>query len=89
MTPETALGQLANGLYLALLLGAPLLLAVLVTGVVVGILQAATSINEPTVAFVAKVVALVATLALAGNFLLGRLVSFTTELFQQIPHLIG
>jgi len=56
---------------------------------VVGILQAAPSINGPTLAFVAKVAALVATLALTGPFLLGRLVSFTTELFQQIPHLIG
>lgn len=74
---------------MALLLAMPLLLAVLATGVVVGILQAATSINEPTVAFVAKVIALVAVVALTGNFLLGRLVSFTTELFQQIPHLIG
>ncbi|MFN3704047.1 flagellar biosynthetic protein FliQ [Thermomonas sp.] len=89
MSPEVALSQLASGLYLALLLGAPLLLAVLVTGVVVGILQAATSINEPTVAFVAKVGALVVTLALTGHFLMGRLVSFTTELFRQIPHLIG
>ena len=89
MSPETALTQLAQGLYMVLLLAMPLLLAVLATGVVVGILQAATSINEPTVAFVAKVIALVAVVALMGNFLLGRLVSFTTELFQQIPHLIG
>ncbi|WP_374249604.1 flagellar biosynthetic protein FliQ [Thermomonas sp.] len=89
MTPEVALSQISQGLYLAMLLGAPLLLAVLATGVVVGILQAATSINEPTVAFVCKVGALVAALSLTGNYLLGRLVSFTTELFHQIPHLIG
>lgn len=89
MTPELALSQIAQGLQLALLLGAPPLLAVLGMGVVVGILQAATSINEPTVAFVCKVVALVATLALTGHFLLGRLVSFTTELFHQIPNLVG
>jgi flagellar biosynthetic protein FliQ len=89
MTPEMALEQIAQGLRLALLLGAPLLLSVLVTGVVVGILQAATSINEPTVAFVFKVGALVLTLALMGHFLLGQLVSFTTQLFRQIPHLIG
>lgn len=89
MTPETALTEIARGLQMALLLGAPLLLAVLVVGVVVGVLQAATQINEPTIAFVAKAVALVATLALVGHFLLGRLVAFTTELFQRIPHLIG
>lgn len=40
-------------------------------------------------AFVCKVAALVATLTLTGHFLLGKLVSFTAELFQQIPHLIG
>ena len=89
MTPETALTEIARGLQMALLLGAPLLLAVLVVGVVVGVLQAATQINEPTIAFVAKAVALVATLALVGHFLVGRLVAFTTELFQRIPHLIG
>jgi flagellar biosynthetic protein FliQ len=89
MTPETALAEIARGLQLALTLGAPPLLAVLAVGVVVGILQAATQINEPTIAFVVKAVTLVATLALTGHFLLGRLVSFTIDLFQRIPQLIG
>ncbi|QSX77600.1 flagellar biosynthetic protein FliQ [Agrilutibacter solisilvae] len=89
MTPEVALGEIARGLQLALTLGAPPLLAVLAVGVIVGILQAATQINEPTIAFVVKAITLIATLALTGHFLLGRLVSFTAELFQRIPHLIG
>lgn len=89
MTPETALGEIAGGLQMALLLGAPPLLAVLAVGVVVGILQAATQINEPTIAFVVKAITLMATLALTGHFLMGRLVSFTTDLFHRIPHLIG
>ena len=89
MTPETAMSEIAGGLQLALLLAAPLLLAVLASGVVVGILQAATQINEPTIAFVAKAITLVAMLGLTGHFLLGRLVSFTTDLFHRIPHLIG
>ena len=89
MTPEVALTEISRGLQLALLLGAPPLLAVLIMGVVVGVLQAATQINEPTIAFVVKAVALAATLAITGHFLLGRLVSFTTDLFQRIPHLIG
>jgi flagellar biosynthetic protein FliQ len=89
MTPELALAEIARGLQLALTLGAPPLLAVLAVGVVVGILQAATQINEPTIAFVVKAVTLVATLALTGHFLLGRLVSFTIDLFQRIPQLIG
>ena len=89
MTPETALSEIAGGLQLALLLATPMLLAVLLAGVVVGVLQAATQINEPTIAFVVKAVTLIATLALTGHFLLGRLVSFTTDLFHRIPHLIG
>jgi flagellar biosynthesis protein FliQ len=89
MTPEIALAEIARGLQLALTLGAPPLLAVLSVGVVVGILQAATQINEPTIAFVVKAITLIATLALTGHFLLGRLVSFTIDLFQRIPQLIG
>ncbi|MFC5568968.1 flagellar biosynthetic protein FliQ [Lysobacter yangpyeongensis] len=89
MTPEIALDEIANGLQLALMLGAPPLLAVLAIGVLVGIVQAATQINEPTIAFVFKALTLVVTLGLTGHFLLGRLVSFTTDLFQRIPQLIG
>ena len=89
MTPEIALTEISRGLQMALLLGGPMLLAVLVFGVMVGVLQAATQINEPTIAFVVKAVALVATLALTGHFLLGKMVAFTIDLFQRIPHLIG
>ena len=89
MTPETALTEIGRGLQMALLLATPPLLAVLLIGVVVGIVQAATQLNEPTIAFVAKAIALAATLALTGHFLLGKLVSFTIDLFQRIPHLIG
>ena len=89
MTPEVALTEIGRGLQMALLLGAPPLLAVLVIGVMVGVIQAATQINEQTIAFEATAIALVAVLALTGHFLLGRLVSFTIDLFQRIPHLIG
>ncbi|MGO4220290.1 flagellar biosynthetic protein FliQ [Lysobacter sp. TAF61] len=89
MSPEVALGEIARGLQMAMLLGAPPLLAVLTIGVVVGVLQAATQINEPTIAFVVKAITLIATLALTGHFLLGRMVAFTIDLFHRIPQLIG
>jgi flagellar biosynthesis protein FliQ len=89
MTPETAMTEIARGLEMALVLGAPPLLAVLGVGVVVGVVQAATQINEQTIPFVVKSIALVATIGLLGHMLLGRLVGFTTELYQRIPHLIG
>jgi len=89
MTPETAMTEIGRGLAMALVLGAPPLLAVLGVGVVVGVIQAATQINEQTIGFVVKAIALTATIALMGHFLLGRLVSFTADLFGRIPQLIG
>jgi flagellar biosynthetic protein FliQ len=89
MTPEVAMTEIARGLQMALVLGAPPLLAVLGVGVVVGVIQAATQINEQTIGFVVKAMALVATIGLLGHFLLGQLVSFTQDLFQRIPHLVG
>ncbi|MBB3344446.1 flagellar biosynthetic protein FliQ [Luteimonas sp. S4-F44] len=89
MTPELALTELRRGLEVALWVGGPLLATVLVVGVVVGVLQAATQINEPTIAFVAKAVALTAALFALGAFLIGYLVDYTTTLFHSIPHLIG
>ncbi len=89
MTPETAITELSRGLELALLVGGPLLVVVLVVGVAVGLLHAATQVNEPTVAFVAKAVAMVVALAAMGGFLLGQMVEFTIALFQRIPSLVG
>jgi len=89
MTPETALGEISRGLQMALTLGGPALIAVLVVGVAVGVMQAATPVNEPTIQFVVKALGLVVVLATTGHFLLGRLVAFTIDLFHRIPHLIG
>jgi len=89
MTVELALTELRGALMVALWTAGPLLLAVLVVGVVVGILQAATQINEPTIAFIAKAIALTASLFALGHLLIGQLLEFTTALFARIPHLIG
>lgn len=89
MTPETAITELRAGLELALMVGGPLLLAVLAVGVVVGLLQAATQVNEPTVAFVAKAIAMVVALAAMGSLLIGMLVDYTIALFQRIPQIVG
>jgi len=89
VTPELALTELRRGLEVALWVGGPLLVAVLVVGVVVGIVQAATQLNEPTIAFIAKAAALTAALFATGSFLLAYLVDYTIALFQRIPHLIG
>ncbi|RRN55426.1 flagellar type III secretion system protein FliQ [Pseudoxanthomonas sp. SGNA-20] len=89
MSPELALTELRRALEVALWVGGPLLVTMLVVGVLVGIVQAATQINEPTIAFISKAVAMTAALFALGSFLLAYLVDYTTTLFQRIPHLIG
>jgi len=89
MSPETALTELRGGLDLALMVGGPLLVVVLIVGVGVGLVQAATQINEPTVAFIAKAVAMAIALAAMGSVLIAAMVDFTTALFQRIPTLVG
>lgn len=89
MSPELALTELRGGLVALLWIAGPLLLVVLVVGVLVGIVQAATQLNEPTIAFIAKAAALTMALFALGNLLLGHIVEFTIALYQRIPHLIG
>ncbi len=89
MTPETAMTELQQALNMTLLLALPLLGTALVIGVVIGLLQAATQVNEPSIAFVGKIFALAAVLAIGGNWMLTSLLNFTTQLFQRIPSILG
>ena len=81
------LGQ--QGLYMLLLVSAPVLLTVLVVGLVVSVFQAATQINESTLSFVPKVVAAVAVLAIAGPWMLTMLVEYIQRTLLSIPTLVG
>ena len=81
------LGQ--QGLYMLLMVSAPVLLAVLLVGLVVSIFQAATQINEATLSFVPKVVAAVAVLAMAGPWMLTMLVDYIRQTLQAIPTVVG
>ncbi len=89
MTPETVLGIGGRALEITLLLAAPLLLVALLTGLIVGAFQAATQINESTLSFIPKVLAVAATLVITGPWMLKVLVSYTRELFDSIPGLIN
>ena len=81
------LGQ--QGLLLMLMVAAPVLLTVLVVGLVVSVLQAATQINEATLSFVPKVIAAVAVLAVAGPWMLNTLVEYIQRTLQSIPGVVG
>jgi flagellar biosynthetic protein FliQ len=81
------LGQ--QGLYMLLLVSAPVLLTVLVVGLVISIFQAATQINEATLSFVPKVVAAVVVLAVAGPWMLTMLVEYIQRTLLAIPSAVG
>ena len=89
MSPETVIHVGRQAVETVLLAASPMLIAAMVIGLLISIFQAATQINEPTIAFVAKAAALTAALFALGSLLLGHLVEFTVMLFQRIPHLIG
>jgi flagellar biosynthetic protein FliQ len=89
MTPDTIMTIGSRALEMALALAAPLLLAALITGVVIGAFQAATSINEMTLSFIPKLIAISLTLAIAGPWMLKTLVGYTRELILSIPGLIN
>jgi flagellar biosynthetic protein FliQ len=78
-----------GALEVTLMLAAPLLLATLITGVVIGAFQAATQINEMTLSFIPKLLVLALVMALAGPWMLHTLVDYTRELILGIPQLIG
>jgi flagellar biosynthesis protein FliQ len=88
MSPETIVEIGQRALEIMLLLAMPLLLVALVVGLLVGIFQAATQINEMTLSFIPKLLAMTAALALAGPWMLKILISYTRELFESIPSLI-
>jgi flagellar biosynthetic protein FliQ len=89
MGPETVLTVGRDALWLAVLLAGPLLLAALAVGLFIGILQAATQIQEMTLSFIPKLLALVLALFLAGPWMIQVAVSFAQRLFLDIPNMLG
>ena len=78
-----------QGLYMLLMVSAPILLTVLVVGLAVSIFQAATQIHEATLSFVPKIIAAVAVLAIAGPWMLTSLVEYIQRTLQSIPTVVG
>ncbi len=89
MTPESVIHTMQRSLEVTLLLGGPLLLAMLVTGLIVSIFQAATQINEATLTFIPKMLVAFLVLVLAGPWMLETIMDFTIRLYQSIPGAIG
>ena len=89
MTPTTVIEIGRHAIEVTLLISAPLFIAALVTGLIVSIFQAATQINESTLSFVPKLIAIFLTLLLAGPWMLTMMTDYIRRLFESIPTLIG
>ena len=89
MTP-TAVIEIGRGaVEITLMISAPLFLAALVTGLVISIFQAATQINEATLSFVPKLIAIFVTLILAGPWMITLMTDYMRRLYESIPSIIG
>jgi flagellar biosynthetic protein FliQ len=89
MTPENVMDLAHSTLLVTSMIAAPLLLVALATGLLIGMLQAATQINESTLSFIPKLLVLVLTLFAVGPWILRVLVDFTQDLYNSIPGVVG
>lgn len=89
MTPSTVIELGRVAIEVTLLVSTPMFLAALITGLVVSIFQAATQINEMTLSFVPKLIAMFVTLVVAGPWMLTLLTDYMRRLFESIPGMIG
>jgi flagellar biosynthetic protein FliQ len=85
MTPESVIEFGQHALYVAMIVAAPLLLTALLVGLIIGVVQAATQINEMTLSFIPKVIAMAAVALIAGPWMLRTLVQFTRQLIESLP----
>ncbi len=89
MTPDTIIDLSQQALYVIAMIAAPMLLSALAIGLLIGMFQAATSINEQTLSFIPKLMMLLLSILIAGPWMLNLLLSFTRRLYIGIPGLIG
>jgi flagellar biosynthesis protein FliQ len=89
MTPESVLTMGREALQVTLMVSAPMLLVALGVGLLVSIFQAATQINESTLSFIPKLVAVFLTVALAGSWMLAQLTDYTRQLFISLPTMVN
>ncbi|WP_028227616.1 flagellar biosynthesis protein FliQ [Paraburkholderia ferrariae] len=89
MTPEMVMTMAHDAMYVAMLVAAPLLLVSLVVGLLVSLFQAATQINETTLTFIPKLIAIALTLVLIGPWMLQTLLDYMHRMFASIPAVAG
>ena len=78
-----------QSIYLIILISAPLLLIALGVGLLVSVFQAMTQIQEQTLAFIPKILAVFLSLVIFGSWMLTMLLDYTRDLFEQLPRFVG
>ena len=89
MNADTVIELGRQGMNITVMLAAPLLLAALAAGLLIGMFQAATQIQDMTLSFIPKLVVLVIALGMTGPWMLTQLVDYTRQLFEMIPSLVN
>ena len=89
MDDTTILEIASEAMMAAAKLAAPILLTSLFVGLFIGLIQSATQLNEPTLAFVPKFIAVGLVLLVSGGWMLQEMVSFTEGLFESIPRMLA
>ena len=88
MTPESVIAFGQQALHVAMLIVAPLLLTALAVGLLVGMIQAATQINEQTLSFIPKLICMALVMIITGPWMLRTLVQFTRTLIESLPQAV-
>ncbi|MBS4177108.1 flagellar biosynthesis protein FliQ [Lederbergia citrea] len=89
MNAEAVISLAEKGVFTTLVVAGPLLLLALVVGLAVSIFQATTQIQEQTLAFIPKIVAVLVGIVFMGPWMLSRLLSYATEIFQNLTRFVG
>lgn len=89
MTDSQVMDISAHAMWVTLQVSGPILIVGLVVGLVIAIFQAVTQIQEQTLVFVPKIIAIVAVLVVAGPWMMNIMLTYTTELFKSIPTIIA
>lgn len=89
MTDGDITAVAGKAIWVALQIAGPILIVGLVVGLIVSIFQAVTQIQEQTLVFIPKIIAIVAVIAVAGPWMLNVMVGYTTDLFEDIPTMVA
>ncbi|GIN91364.1 flagellar biosynthetic protein FliQ [Siminovitchia terrae] len=89
MSAESVISLAGKGVFTILIVAGPLLLLALTVGLIVSIFQATTQIQEQTLAFIPKIIAVLVGIVFFGPWMLSRMLSYTTDIFQNLTRFVG